>query len=87
MTTKRRPQGGAQSKSELAEPTTAQQNVALLLSGVLNDPDTPRKLAHHIHLGLDALHEDLDSADKLRDTPEYIALLLAEHAAQTGGER
>lgn len=73
-------------RAPLAEPTPGQGNVAQLLSGVLNDEDTPPKLAHYIHLGLDQLHEDIEDTERLRDTPEYLALLLAEHAAQGGGE-
>lgn len=33
-------------RKPLAEPTPSQSNVAQLISGVLNDPDTPPKLAH-----------------------------------------
>lgn len=83
MTTKKKTQKGA--RGNLAEPTRAQQNLAQLISGVLNDPDTPVSLINGIHVGLDHLHEELEDSDRLTDTPEYIALLLAEHEAQRGG--
>ena len=86
MTTKKKAQTRRRRKP-LAEPTPSQGNVAQLLSGVLNDADTPASLVDAIHLGLDRLHEDVKDADRLTDTPEYLALLLAEHAAQIGGEQ
>jgi hypothetical protein len=83
MTAKKKAQTQRRRKP-LAEPTPAQGNLAQLISGVLNDPDTPVDVINGLHVGLDRLHEEIKDADRLTDTPEYIALLLAEHKAQEG---
>ena len=70
-----------------AEPTPAMENLAQLLSGVITDPLTPAELRQHIRYGISEVFNDLDDNDRVTDSHEYIAFLLAVCEAQNGGGR
>lgn len=66
-----------QKAEQKAEPTADTKPLALMLSEILNHPDTPIHIYNGIADGINETFNDIQSKERIADSPEYIGLVLS----------